>query len=140
MSQHLVVLLLGSNLGDSKRNIDEAIDYLQSEIGQVTEKSEYLLSNAVEFESCNIFCNIALRVVTNFSPFTLLHKLKEIERKLGRKVDSAASGGYSDRIIDIDIVFYDALIYKSKKLIIPHHKNANERDFSIKLIAQLKEI
>ncbi|MGS0749000.1 2-amino-4-hydroxy-6-hydroxymethyldihydropteridine diphosphokinase [Halpernia sp. GG3] len=140
MSQHLVVLLLGSNLGDSKHNIDEAIDYLQREIGQVTEKSEYLISNAVEFESCNIFCNIAIRVVTNFSPFMLLQKLKQIERKLGRKVDSAASGKYSDRIIDIDIVFYDALIYKSKKLIIPHHKNVNERDFSKKLITQLKEI
>lgn len=138
MSQHLVVLLLGSNLGNSRDNIDKALLFLEAEIGQIVHKSEYLSSIAVEFESSNIFCNIAVRINTHFSPFKLLKQLKEYEKKMGRQVDSAYLGKYSDRIIDIDIVLYDGLFFKSKKLIIPHHKNINERDFSKKLISQLK--
>ncbi|SFI14491.1 2-amino-4-hydroxy-6-hydroxymethyldihydropteridine diphosphokinase [Halpernia frigidisoli] len=137
MSQHSVVLLLGSNLGNAKLNIDQALFFLQEEIGEIKQKSEHLSSSAVEFESCNIFCNIALRIFTDLSPFKLLQKLKQYEKKMGRQIDSADLGKYSDRIIDIDIVLFDNLTFKSKKLTIPHDKNLNERDFSKKLIAQL---
>lgn len=139
MSQHSVVLLLGSNLGDAKLNIEEALVFLQKEVGEISQKSTSLLTEAVEFESCNIFCNIAIRIFTGFSPFKLLERLKEYEIKMGRHEDSAYLGRYSDRIIDIDIVLFDNLIYKSKKLTIPHNKNLNERDFAKKLISELVE-
>jgi 2-amino-4-hydroxy-6-hydroxymethyldihydropteridine diphosphokinase len=140
MSQHLVVLLLGSNLGDSKYNIEEAIQFLENDIGKITQKSEYLISKAVEFESSNFFCNIAVRIKTLYSPFRLLERIKVFERQMGRQEDSADLGKYSDRIIDIDIVNYDKIIFKSNKLIIPHNKNSKERDFSKKLISHLKDI
>lgn len=140
MSHHLVVLLLGSNLGNSTNNINEALGYLDDEVGEIFKKSDYIKTEPVEYESHNIFCNIAVSLNTSLSPSKLLIKLKEIERRMGRNVDSAALGQYSDRIIDIDIVYYDGITFKSKTLLIPHLKHIKERDFSQKLISQLNDI
>lgn len=137
MSQHIVVLLLGSNLGNPKENIDLGVSFIEKDIGEIITKSEYLTTNAIEFESCNIFCNIAIKISTHLSPFKLLKMLKIFEKKCGRKVDSALLGRYSDRIIDVDIITYDAITFWSKKLILPHFKHSFERDFSKKLISQL---
>ena len=137
MSQHLVVLLLGSNLGNIQNNIDDALAFIEAEIGDIFKKSEYLLSAPVEYESSNIFCNIAVKITTSLSPTKLLHQLKKIERKMGRNEDSVILGRYSDRIIDIDIVMYDNLCFSSENLKLPHIKHINERDFSKKIISQL---
>ena len=137
MSQHSVVLLLGSNLGNTKQNIDEALLYIETEIGQITRKSKYLNTIPIEFESSNIFCNIAILISTSFSPFMLIKMLKKYEQTKGRKEDSVVLGGYSDRIIDLDIVNYGNLNFKSKILSLPHLKHISERDFSKKLISQL---
>lgn len=131
MSQHKVVLLLGSNLGDQKKNIDTAIDKISNiDTTSILKKSEYLSSNPVEFVSSNIFCNIALIIFTNLSPIQLLKRIKEIEVEMGRKSDSSVSGFYSDRIIDIDIIKYDNVKFLSKSLEIPHYKHLFEREFS----------
>lgn len=60
-----------------------------------------------------------------------------IENEMGRTQDSSFSEGYTDRIIDIDIVFYDNIIYESKKLEIPHKKHLFQRDFSKRLLKNL---
>jgi len=49
---------------------------------------------------------------------------------MGRVNDSAISGGYTDRIIDIDIIKYDELKFTSERLEIPHKKHLFEREFS----------
>ncbi|WP_417430746.1 2-amino-4-hydroxy-6-hydroxymethyldihydropteridine diphosphokinase [Halpernia sp.] len=139
MSQHLVVLLLGSNLGKIKKNIDKAINLIENEIGKILDKSQYLETEPLEYKSSNNFCNIAVSLNTFLSPLELLKKLKKIERKMGREKDSAEFGFYSDRIIDIDIIYFNKLTFISKKLNLPHYKHINERDFSKKLISQLKD-
>lgn len=48
--------------------------------------------------------------------------------------------GYTDRIIDIDIVFYDNIKFQGKNLRIPHFKHVNEREFSKKLLTQLDDL
>ncbi len=49
---------------------------------------------------------------------------------MGRINDSKVSGSYTDRIIDIDIIKYNELNFKSERLEIPHKKHLFERDFS----------
>lgn len=56
---------------------------------------------------------------------------------MGREEDSFAKGGYEDRIIDIDIVEFGSIRFYSQKLMIPHLKHLNERDFSQELLTQL---
>nr|WP_314494991.1 2-amino-4-hydroxy-6-hydroxymethyldihydropteridine diphosphokinase [uncultured Chryseobacterium sp.] len=129
MSQHTVVLLLGSNIGDKKNNLDTALNRLQ-EVGTILKISKYLTSDAVEFVSSNNFCNIASIIFTHLSPIRLLNYIKKIEIEMGRVNDSKISGGYTDRIIDIDIIKYNELKFTSEKLEIPHKKHLFEREFS----------
>lgn len=139
MSQYEVVLLLGSNLGNPKENIKKALKYIENEAGNILKKSEFLETKPVEFVSNNIFCNIAVLLKTEISPIKLLKTVKTIEKRMGRLEDSGDKGFYEDRIIDIDIVCYSNLIFENKVLIIPHKKHLFERDFSKKLLIELKQ-
>lgn len=137
MSQQTVILLLGSNLGDVKKNIDTAVQKIENSGCTILNKSKYLINKPVEFDSINYFCNIAISINTQHSPIQLLSKLKKIEQDMGRISDSVASGHYTDRIIDIDIVSINKLTFSCEKLKIPHHKHLYEREFSRELIEEL---
>ncbi|AZB00054.1 2-amino-4-hydroxy-6-hydroxymethyldihydropteridine diphosphokinase [Chryseobacterium joostei] len=130
MSQQKVVLLLGSNLGEQKKNIELALQRISDAGNNISQTSEFLMSDPVEFVSSNIFCNIAAVIFTHLSPIQLLDCIKEIEIDMGRVNDSKVSGGYTDRVIDIDIIKYNELNFKSERLEIPHSKHLFERDFS----------
>lgn len=130
MSQQKVVLLLGSNLGEQKKNIELALQRISDAGNNISQTSEFLMSDPVEFVSSNIFCNIAAVIFTHLSPIQLLDFIKEIEIDMGRVNDSKVSGGYTDRVIDIDIIKYNELNFKSERLEIPHSKHLFERDFS----------
>ena len=137
MSLHYVVLLLGSNLGDTEANLNLAIAKIENCLGKIIKTSEMIETKAVEFESTNIFRNIALGLTTTLSPYNFLNAVKSIEKDMGRKLDSFAVGGYIDRIIDIDIVTFNNINFESKKLKIPHHKHLCEREFSKALLDSL---
>ena len=137
MSLHYVVLLLGSNLGDTKSNLNQAIAKIENCLGKIIKTSEMIETKAVEFESTNIFRNIALGLTTTLSPYNFLNAVKSIEKDMGRELDSSAVGGYIDRIIDIDIVTFNNINFESKKLKIPHHKHLCEREFSKALLDSL---
>lgn len=129
MSQQTAVLLLGSNLGDQKKNVETALERIKDGGNEIIRMSEFLISEPVEFVSTNFFCNIAVIILTDLSPIQLLDFVKNIEIQMGRLHDSRA-GGYADRIIDIDIVTYNGLIFASERLEIPHRKHLYERKFS----------
>ena len=137
MSLHYVVLLLGSNLGDTKSNLNQAIAKIENCLGKIIKTSEMIETKAVEFESTNIFRNIAIGLTTTISPYNFLNVVKSIEKEMGREHDSSAVGGYIDRIIDIDIVTFNNINFESKKLKIPHHKHLCEREFSKALLDSL---
>ena len=137
MSQHTVVLLLGSNLGNVKNNIIKAKELITNKIGEIKKTSDFLTTFPVEFVSCNNFCNIALEIKTFLSPVRLLETLKLIEIEMGRVHDSSFYGEYKDREIDIDIVFFDNILFLSNKLKIPHFKHVFERDFSKELLSEI---
>lgn len=139
MSSNNVILLLGSNLGNKKNNIELAIKFIEKKIGKIFASTEILITEPVEFVSNNNFCNIALCISTPLSPTLLLRKIKKIEEEMGRSKDSYAEGKYLDRIIDIDIVIFNNIKFKSKFLEIPHSKHVYERDFSKELLGILKE-
>ena len=137
MSLHYVVLLLGSNLGDTKSNLNQAIAKIENCLGKIIKTSEMIETKAVEFESTNIFRNIALGLTTTLSPYSCLAMVKTMEKEMGREHDSSAVGGYIDRIIDIDIVKFNNINFESEKLKIPHYKHLYERDFSKALLDSL---
>lgn len=122
----LVYLGLGTNLGNKERNLNEAIVALSGEVGEVLCQSAFYVSEPWGFTSDNNFLNAVVLVQTSLSPFDVLSKTQQIERSLGRETKSM--GEYLDRLMDIDILFYDNLIVDSPALKIPHPLIA-DRDF-----------
>ena len=85
------------------------------------------------YNTNNNYLNTGVTIETEYSPFQLLIKLREIEKKMGR---IKLSDVYEDRIIDLDILTFDNLKISTKELIIPHPKIA-ERKFSIVILKDL---
>ena len=77
---------------------------------------------------------MGIQVQTELSPLKLLEVLKNIERKMGRKV--ASLNGYNDRLIDLDILLYNDLRMKENNLTIPHAEIVN-RKFTIVILKDL---
>jgi len=110
-------LSIGTNIGDKRQNLIIAIDMLNKFCGTIIKQSSIYETNAWGFESSNSFYNIAVAINTNLSPQKLLDKLFFIENEIGRERQGV---GYSDRLIDIDIIFYDNETITTDKLQIPH--------------------
>ncbi len=110
-------LSLGSNLGNRRYFIEKATELISREIGTVIKKSSLYETEPWGFHHPITFYNKVLLVNTNFCPEELLLHCLAIEVKLGR---TRGKIKYEARYIDIDILFYDSLIYESEQLKIPH--------------------
>lgn len=139
MSQYTTVLLLGTNLGDKKKNLLYALEQIKEDIGEITYQTSSLETEPVGYKSSNTYLNQAVEVKTPLSPIKLLKALKKIERSMGRTVDST-DRGYSDRTIDIDVVYYDKLRFTSAVLSLPHKAHTQEREFSKVLLTELQAV
>lgn len=124
---HQVYLSLGTNLGNRKRNVREAIEKINELVGVVERQSALYETKPWGFSSPNDFINACVLVVTSLSPRQLLETLQAIEKEMGRTLKSV-DGEYHDRIIDIDILLYDDLKIDEPDLKIPHPL-MEERDF-----------
>ena len=133
IKKHTVYIALGSNIGDKSKNLCRAIEEINTLIGEVTEVSSFFENEPQGFKSDNIFVNACLICKTHLNPLATLKELKNIEKKMGRKKTNEV---YKDRIIDLDIIFFDKLIYNSDKLTIPHKEYKN-RSF---VLIPLKEL
>lgn len=121
MSHNIVILLLGSNLGNRDFNLREAEIRISKEIGEIISKSETIETKAVDFETPNKFLNRALKIQTLLSPFTLLKAVKSIESGMGRTY-LQTNQKYQDRLIDVDILTFNQITFESRFLKIPHHQ------------------
>jgi len=110
---------LGTNLGNRKQNLDRAISLIAIYTGEIKAVSGYYETEPWGFDSDMTFFNAVVQVATELSPDELLTQTQRIEKSLGR-TGKSKSGVYHDRVIDIDILFYNTLIINEKHLIIPH--------------------
>lgn len=125
----IVYLSLGSNLGDRVGYIQQACSLLGSLAStKIVATSSFYESEPWQMNSENWFVNAIVQISTALTPEELLKECKRIESQLGRNNSSHGGiGNYSDRTIDIDILFYDSLILNTDELKIPHrffHKRA----------------
>ncbi len=110
--------MLGSNQGNKKKYLDYSFNIISKKIGDIIKESSYFISEAWKMKNNSpYFWNKILYIKTILSPMFLIQKIIEIEKLIGRKRKKKI---YENRIIDIDILFYDKLIICSNKLIIPH--------------------
>lgn len=131
MKPVIVYLGLGSNLGDRKANLQQALELLPTGI-KVTRISPVYDTAPVGNVNQSRFLNLAIRAETAFPPDQLLKIVKTIEEKMGR----TAGPRNSPRPIDIDILFYDKLVMETPTLVIPHPR-LTERAFVLAPLADI---
>ena len=112
-----VFLSLGSNLGNRKQHIEDAIYFLKYIINDIKASSLYE-TVPLYIEDQPKFLNMVISGLTYLKPEKLLESTQDIENKIGRKVKGRIKNG--PRIIDIDILLLNNLILSTKRLIIPH--------------------
>lgn len=133
----IAYLSLGTNLGDKRKNIAEAIKNIGELVGDIVRQSALYETEPWGFRSDNRFVNAAVCVDTQLSPRRLLEVTQRIEREMGRTLKSDG-GEYHDRIIDIDILLYGDLHIDEPDLKIPHPL-MHERDFVMTPLNEIME-
>lgn len=128
---------MGTNLGDKRKNITEAIKNIGELVGDVVRQSALYETEPWGFRSDNRFVNAAVCVDTQLSPRRLLEVTQRIEMEMGRTLKSAG-GEYHDRIIDIDILLYGDLHIDEPDLKIPHPL-MHDRDFVMTPLNEIME-
>ena len=121
---HQVYIGIGSNVGDKKENFLEAIDRIAKLPDTRVIKESSLYESEPHGEAKDWYVNGTIEIETKFKPDALLEKFKSIERAMGRKKVKKRWGA---RIIDLDILLYDAAVIKKKILRVPHPELPNRR-------------
>ena len=122
-----VYVQLGGNLGDRKGFLEKACELISEHIGTVVKKSMIYESTPWGVDNQGYFLNQVLLIKTRFNPFKLLEKILEIEKIMGRiRLEK-----WGERIIDIDVLFYNDIIIEAETLCIPH-SHISKRRFVLK--------
>lgn len=120
-------IALGSNLGDRRVSIERAIEALDGSTGVCVEAvSSVIETDPVGPLPQGAYLNAVVRVSTSLGPRSLLERMLEIERTLGRIRDSANRWG--PRTIDLDLILYADRVIHEPDLNVPHPRLA-ERAF-----------
>lgn len=130
---HEAYIAVGSNMGDSRGHIAKVLGQLEKhkdiQVTKVSGLLETLPYGGVEQEN---FVNGMFEIRTLLTPEELLRELHKIEASEGRE----RKIHWGPRTLDLDIIFYDDLIYSSEDLVIPHVDMEN-RYFVLKPLSEL---
>ncbi len=110
-----VFLGLGSNLGARRMNLQSAVTGLQGVV-QITAVSPVYETKAWGITDQPDFLNICVGGLTELAPLDLLYFVKNLESEIGR----TPAVRWGPRLIDIDILFYDTVVFEDAELTIPH--------------------
>jgi 2-amino-4-hydroxy-6-hydroxymethyldihydropteridine diphosphokinase len=118
---------LGGNIGNPKKNIQEALKLLESiNALKVTKLSSYYKTAPVGYEKQDWFVNVVAEVDTTLKPYELLTLCNTVEYELKR----VRLIRWGPRTIDIDILLYEGYESNDSTLTIPHPRMC-ERAFVI---------
>ncbi len=126
-----VALALGSNVGDRLEALRKAVKALAVYIDIHAASPVYETAPAYVTDQPP-FLNAALIGSTKLEPLALLSMVKNIEKEVGR----LPTFRYGPRVIDIDILFYGDLVYRTDALTIPHAR-LQEREFVLRPLSDI---
>ncbi len=123
-----LILLLGGNQGNIIETFRSVYPKLEEQLGIIVEYSGFYESKPWGFESDQNFINQVVEINYSGSVVDILSITQTVEEGLGRLKKS--SSGYSSRLIDIDILFFDEIIFNTPELTIPHPR-LHDRMFTL---------
>jgi 2-amino-4-hydroxy-6-hydroxymethyldihydropteridine diphosphokinase len=123
---------LGSNLGDRKANLADAITRLACDSLRILRTSSVWETEPRDVLDQPWFLNQVVEVEADLLPRQLFRRIQRIEREMGRQRRMPKG----PRLIDIDILLYGNAVVKSEDLEIPHPR-MTERRFVMAPLAEL---
>jgi 2-amino-4-hydroxy-6-hydroxymethyldihydropteridine diphosphokinase len=125
-------LSLGSNLGDRRALIEEALEMIEDPRLRVTRRSSWYETEPRDLPEQPWFLNMTVEIETSLFPMMLLNRTAQTERAMGRR----RTVRMGPRVIDIDIILYGQFVVKTPRLTIPHER-MHERRFVLEPLAEL---
>jgi 2-amino-4-hydroxy-6-hydroxymethyldihydropteridine diphosphokinase len=116
-------LLLGSNMGNSQKQLSTAIHQIEMNTGKLIRSSHLYATAAWGNTNQPDFLNQVIVIETKLSAQETLNSILAIEKKMGR----VRTVKNAPRIIDIDILFFNKEIIDKPDLIVPHPEIQNRR-------------
>ena len=129
-----VVIALGGNVGDTKKVLQYSTELIEEKIGIVTKQSSLYITKAWGVTNQPDFVNQVIVVNSKLKPEEVLSECLNIEYEIGRR--RIKNERWEQRIIDLDILFYDLIEFNSKNLVIPHPL-LHERNFVLYPLAEI---
>jgi 2-amino-4-hydroxy-6-hydroxymethyldihydropteridine diphosphokinase len=111
-----IFLLLGSNEGDGRQNLEQAERRIGAHAGKVVARSSVYKTEAWGLTRQADFYNRVLEIGSPHSPERLLEIVLTIEKDMGR----VRREKWGPRLIDIDMLFYGQQIRNTPTLVVPH--------------------
>jgi 2-amino-4-hydroxy-6-hydroxymethyldihydropteridine diphosphokinase len=130
MPMHKVFILLGSNQGERMQFLSKAKKLVAEVCGKILKESSVYETAAWGNSKQASFLNQVIIISSDLSSDDLMKNLLLIENKLGR----VRKEKFGPRTIDLDILFYDDLVYHSALVTIPHPAIQDRRFVLIPLI------
>lgn len=116
---------LGSNVGDPRANLRQALDLLAEAGVEVQAISSLYVTEPVgEILDQPDFLNAAARIGTDLEPEALLDMCKRIELDMGRDPDAPR---HSPRPVDLDLLLLGDLVLETDRLALPHREVTTRR-------------
>ncbi|MBC2851420.1 2-amino-4-hydroxy-6-hydroxymethyldihydropteridine diphosphokinase [Cetobacterium sp. 8H] len=116
-SRNKAYLSIGTNIGDLKNNLNDAIERINNlDFTKVTKISSFLETEPFGDIEQNNFLNACLELETLSTPEELLQSLLQIERDMGRVREIK----WGPRLIDLDILLFNSDVVEEDNLAIPH--------------------
>ena len=134
--QAFVFIALGSNLGDSRRIILDAMTRLQNFSDQPTLKSSLWQTTPVDCPpNSPLFVNavVGFTPQKNETPESLLQKLRALEKEFGRTSKKVLN---EPRSLDLDLIAFGTETRNSPELILPHPR-AHLRRFVLQPLGEI---
>jgi len=127
-----IFLLLGSNLGDRKLFLKQAVDHIEAEIAPVVKLSSVFETQSWGKTDAPDYLNQVIQLHTSLPARVLLEKILAIEILLGRERKEK----WGSRTIDIDILFYGDEVIHEPDLQVPHPE-LHKRRFTVEPLAEI---
>lgn len=132
-SWHKAYIGLGSNMGDTKAYLTEALKQMGAEAHtHITKQSSFITTKPWGYTDQADFLNAVVEVKTYLEPEELMDRLLEIEKELDRTRELR----WGPRTIDLDLLMYDNLIMNEEKVILPHPR-LHERAFVLESLNEI---
>lgn len=128
-----IYLLLGTNLGNRTRNLQIAKEKLITHQLTIKRESQIYETDAWGIEDQPSFLNQVVIIDSRKSPQRILNIAKIIEADMGR----VANEKWAQRLIDIDILYFNDIVLEEDELSLPHPEIQNRR-FTLEPLAEME--